>query len=103
MTCLPSSRSRDVNRLILKSPYPIAALILLIFAWVVAQRLARGVEAIIPLAAAAVVVWLLGAFVFIYFWPQIPVGGVKRAILKRGLGGGACPLSNPTRSPRHLC
>ncbi len=69
-----------MNRLFLRYPYPIAAVILLIFAWVVAQRLARGVDAIIPLAVAAVVVWLLGTFVFIYLWPQITVGGFKRAI-----------------------
>jgi hypothetical protein len=82
-----------VNRLILKYPYPITAVILLIFAWVVAQRLARGVEAIIPLAVAAVVVWLLGTFVFIYFWPQITVGGFKRAIVKRGFGSGPVPIN----------
>jgi hypothetical protein len=82
-----------VNRLILKYPYPITAVILLIFAWVVTQRLARGVDAIIPLAVAAMVVWLLGTFVFIYFWPQITVGGFKRAIVKRGFGGGPIPVN----------
>jgi hypothetical protein len=51
------------------------------------------VDAIIPLAVAAVVVWLLGAFAFIYFWPQITVGGFKGAILKRGLGGGPIPIN----------
>jgi hypothetical protein len=82
-----------MNRLILKHPYPIAAVILLIFAWVVAQRLARGVEAIIPLAAAAVVVWLLGTLVFVYLWPRITVGGFKRAILNRGFGAGPIPIN----------
>ncbi len=82
-----------MNRLILQYGYPITAVILLIFAWVVAQRLARGVEAIIPLAVAAVVVWLVGTFVFIYYWPQITVGGFKRAIVKRGFGGGPIPLN----------
>ncbi len=82
-----------MNRLILKYPYPVTAIILLIFAWVVAQRLARGVEGIIPLAVAALVVWLLGTFVFIYFWPQITVGGFQRAILKRGFGGGPVPVN----------
>jgi len=82
-----------VNRLILRYPYPISAVILLIFAWVVAQRLARGVDAIIPLAVAAVVVWLLGTFVFIYVWPQITVGGFKRAIVQRGFGGGPIPIN----------
>ena len=82
-----------MNRQILQYGYPITAVILLIFGWVVAQRLARGVEAIIPLAVAAVVVWLLGAFVFIYFWPRITVGGFKRAIVKRGFGGGPIPIN----------
>ncbi len=82
-----------MNRLILRYGYPITAVILLIFAWVVAQRLARGVEAIIPLAVAAVVVWLLGTFVFVYFWPRITVGGFKRAIVRRGFGGGPIPIN----------
>ena len=82
-----------MNRLILKYPYPISAVILLVFAWVVGQRLSRGVEAIIPLAVAAVVVWLLGVFVFIYLWPQITVGGFKRAIVRRGFGGGPIPVN----------
>ena len=82
-----------MNCLILKYPYPITAVILLIFAWVVAQRLARGVETIMPLAVAAVVVWLLGVIVSIYFWPQITVSGFKRAIVKRGFGGGPIPIN----------
>jgi hypothetical protein len=82
-----------MNRLILKYGYPITAVILLIFAWVVVQRLARGVDAIIPLGVAAVVVWPLGAFVFVYFWPRITVSGFKRAILNGGLGGVAIPIN----------
>ena len=82
-----------MNRLILKYPYPIAAVILLIFAWVVIQRLARGVDAIIPLALAAAIVWPLGTFVFVYLWPRITVGGFKRAILNRGFGAGPIPIN----------
>ncbi len=82
-----------MNRLILQFGYPISAVILLILAWVVAQRLARGVEAIIPLAVAAVVVWLLGAFAFIDLWPRITVGGFRRAIVNRGFGGGPIPIN----------
>ena len=82
-----------MNRLILKYPYPITAVILLIFAWVVIQRLARGVDAIIPLAVAAVIVWPLGTFVFVYLWPRITVGGFKRAIVNRGFGGGPIPIN----------
>jgi len=82
-----------VNRLILRYAYPITAAILLIFAWVVAQRLARGVDAIIPLAIAAVLVWPIGAFAFVYLWPRITVDGFRRAILNRGLGAGPIPVN----------
>jgi len=83
-----------VNRLFLKYPYPITAAILALFAWVVSRRLAEGIAAIIPLAVAAVIVWLIGAFVFIYVWPRITVAGFKRAILNRGLGGGPIPINS---------
>lgn len=82
-----------MNRLILKYGYPITAVILLIFAWVVYRRLAGGVAAIIPLAVAAIVVWVFGSLAFIYFWPRITVGGFKRAILRRGFGGGPIPVN----------
>ena len=82
-----------MNRLILKYGYPIAAIILLVFAWVIYRRLAGGVTAIIPLAVAAIVVWVLGSIAFIFFWPRITVGGFKRAILRRGFGGGPIPVN----------
>jgi hypothetical protein len=82
-----------VNRLILRYPYPITAAILAVFAWVVSRRLADGVDAIIPLAVAAVFVWAVATVVFIALWPQITVGGFKRAIVKRGLGGGPIPIN----------
>ena len=64
-----------MNRLILKYSYPVTAVILLVFAWVVYRRLAGGVGAIIPLAVAAALVWVFGSLVFIYYWPWITVGG----------------------------
>jgi hypothetical protein len=82
-----------VNRLILKYSYPITAVILLVFAWVVYRRLAGGIEAIMPLAVAALVVWVFGTFAFIYYWPRITVVGFKRAILRRGFGGGPIPVN----------
>jgi len=81
-----------VNRQILQYGYPITAVILLIFAWVVAQRLARGVDTIIPLAVAAVIVWLLGTFVFIYFWPQITVMPGASVRVSPTNGPNACGL-----------
>jgi len=82
-----------MNRLILKYGYPITVVILLVFVWVVYRRLAGGVAAIIPLAVAAGVVWVAGTLGFIYYWPRITVGGFKRALLKRGFGGGPIPVN----------
>jgi hypothetical protein len=82
-----------VNRQILNYSYPITIVILVVFAWVVAQRLARGVDAIVPLAVAAAVVWPLGVFLFIAFWPRITVAGFRRAIVSRGFGSGPIPIN----------
>ena len=82
-----------MNRLILKYAYPVTAVILVIFAWVVYQRIARGWSEVVTLAIAAAIVWILGAPAFIYFWPRITVTGFKRAILRRGFGGGPIPVN----------
>lgn len=83
-----------MNRLILKYATPITIVIFAIFAWVIYRRIADGgLGAIILLAVTAVVVWVVGAFVFIYFWPRITVGGFKRVFVRRGLGGGPIPVN----------
>ena len=83
-----------MNRLILKYGTPVTIVILAIFAWVIYRRVANGgVDAIVLLAVTAVIVWVLGAFVFIYFWPRITVVGFKRIFAGRGLGGGPVPLN----------
>jgi hypothetical protein len=80
-----------MNRLILKYAYPITVIILVIFAWVFYQRLARGWSNSVVLAIAAVIVWVILAPLFIYLWPRITVSGFKRAILTRGFSGGPIP------------
>jgi len=83
-----------MNRLILKYASPVTIVILAIFAWVIYSRVSGGgVDAIILLAVTAVAVWVVGTFVFIYFWPRITVGGFKRIFVKRGLGGGPIPVN----------
>ena len=77
-----------MNRLILRYGYQMSTAILVVLVWVVAQRLARGLDAIIPLAVTALIVWPVGVFVFIHLWPRITVGGFKRVILGRGFGDG---------------
>ena len=81
-----------MNRLILKYGYPLTALILVVFAWVVYRRIAGG-STILPLAVPAVILWGIGAPAFIYLWPRMTVGGFKRAIVKHGLGAGPIPVN----------
>lgn len=83
-----------MNRLILKYATPVTIVILAIFAWVIYRRIADGgLGAIVLLVVVAVVVWVLGAFAFIYLWPRITVGGFKRVFTRRGLGGGPIPVN----------
>lgn len=83
-----------MNRLILKYATPVTIVILAIFAWVIYRRIADGgLGAILLLAVTALIVWVLGAFAFIYFWPRITVGGFKRIFVTRGLGGGPIPVN----------
>jgi hypothetical protein len=42
---------------------------------------------------ATLITWPLGTFAFIRFWPLITISGFKRAIIKRGLGGGPIPVN----------
>lgn len=87
-----------MNRLILKYGQPITAVILVVFAWVVYQRISSGSE-ILPLAIAAVILWVLGAPAFIYFWPRITVNGYKRAILDGGFSGSPIPVNTLYAEP----
>src|SRR4051794_7347483 len=96
--CPRSSRCSDVTRLILKYGHPIPAIILVVFAWVVYQRISSGSE-ILPLAVTAVILWVLGAPAFIYFWPRITVGGFKRAIVEGGFSGTPIPVNTLYAEP----
>ncbi len=82
-----------MNHLILKYGYPITAVILAIFVWVIYQRISHGWSDVVVLAFAAVIVYALGVPAFLYFWPRLTVNGYKRAILKQGLGGGPIPVN----------
>jgi len=83
-----------MNRLILKYATPVTIAILAIFAWVTYRRIeAGGLGSIILLVATTAAIWVIGTFVFIYFWPRITVGGFKRIFVRRGLGGGPIPVN----------
>lgn len=87
-----------MNRLILKYGYAVTAVILAIFAGVIYMRVSRGSD-MITLVVAAVIVWAVGAPLFLYFWPRITVTGFKRAIVKRGFSGGPIPVNTLYAEP----
>src|ERR1700682_794813 len=99
IACRKSLRRSEMNRLILKYGYPITAVILAVFAWVIYRRISSGWSPVIPLGLTAVIVWALSAPAFIYFWPRITVAGFKRAIVKRGFGGGPIPVNTLYAEP----
>ncbi|MEQ6899087.1 DUF1254 domain-containing protein [Microbacterium sp. KR10-403] len=87
-----------MNRLILRFAVPIVVIVLVIFAWVVIQRLADG-RGVGVLAVAALVVWAVGAPLFIWFWPRITVSGFQRAIVRRGFGSGPVAVNTLAAVP----
>jgi len=82
-----------MNRLILKYKYPITFAILAVLAWVVYRYFSMGGSQLITFVVVAVVVWGLGTFVFIYFWPPMTYSAFKRAVVVHGLGGGPIPVN----------
>jgi hypothetical protein len=88
-----------MNRLILKYAYPITFAILAVLAWVVYREISVRRSELIPFAVVAVLVWGLGTFVFIYFWPRITYSAFKRAV-QHGLGGDPIPLNSLYAVPK---
>jgi hypothetical protein len=52
------------------------------------------------LAVVAVIIWGIGTFVFLYFWPSITYSAYKRAVLQHGLGGGPVPVNTLYAAPK---
>jgi hypothetical protein len=82
-----------MNRFILKYKYPITFAILAVLAWFVYRQFIVVRSPLFPFAAVAVIVWGLGTFVFIYFWPPITYSAYKRAVVQHGLGGDPIPVN----------
>src|SRR5579872_6880172 len=82
-----------MNRLILKYKYPITFAILAVLAWVVYRYVSQGGSQLMTFVVVAVLVWGLGTFVFLYFWPPITYSAFKRAVVVHGLGGDPIPVN----------
>src|SRR5260370_34692413 len=88
-----------MKRLILKYKYPMTFAILAVLAWVVYRYFSMGGSQLISFVVVAVLVWGLGTFVFLYFWPPITYSAYKRAIV-HGLGGDPIPVNTPYAAPK---
>lgn len=88
-----------MNKLILKHSNLVTFVILAILAWFVYRQFIVVRSPLFPFAAVAAILWGLGTFVFIYFWPSITCSAFKRAILKHGLGGGPVPVNTLYATP----
>ncbi len=82
-----------MNKFILKHSYLVTFVILAILAWFVYRQFIVVRSPLFPFAAIVGIVWVLGTFVFIYFWPPITYSAYKRAVVKHGLGGGPIPVN----------
>ena len=71
-----------MNRFILKHKYLVTFVILAILAWFVYRQFIVVRSPLFPFAVVAVIIWGLGTFVFIYFWPPITYSAYKRAIVR---------------------
>ena len=88
-----------MNRLILTYKYPITFAILAILAWVVYRYFLMGGSQLITFVVVAVLVWGLGTFIFIYFWPPMTYSAYKRAV-RHGLGGDPIPVNTLYAVPK---
>jgi hypothetical protein len=82
-----------MNRLILKYSNPFTFAVLAILGWFIYKQFIVAHSPLFPFVLIVGIIWLVGASLFIYFWPAITCNGYKRAILQRGLGGGPIPLN----------
>ena len=91
-----------MNRFILKYSYPITFVILAILAWVVYRIFSAGGSGLTGFVVVTVVVWIVGAFAFLYLWPTFTYSAYKRAVVRHGLGDGPIPVNTLYTEPEAL-
>lgn len=57
---------------------------------------------LLTLGSFMVLAWVLGTFLFIYFWPHLVFDHFKRATLEQGFGGGPVPVNTLYAEPEAL-
>jgi hypothetical protein len=88
-----------MNRFILKNGRMVTILILTIFVWFIYRQFVVVKSPLFPFIAIAVIIWITGAFLFIYFWPAITCNAFKRAVLGHGLGSGPISINSLCIAP----
>lgn len=57
---------------------------------------------LITFGSVTVVAWVVGTFLFIYFWPHVVSNHFKRAIVDQGFGDGPVPINTLYTEPQAL-
>jgi hypothetical protein len=57
---------------------------------------------LITFGSVMVVTWMVGTFLFIYFWPHLVTNHFKRAIVDQGFGDGPIPVNTLYTEPQKL-
>jgi hypothetical protein len=57
---------------------------------------------LITFGSVMVVAWMVGTFLFIYFWPHLVTNHFKRAIVDQGFGDGPVPINTLYTEPQKL-
>ena len=64
--------------------------------------IAYEVQHLLTFGSVMVVAWVIGTFLFIYFWPHLVTNHFKRAILDQGFGDGPIPINTLYTEPQTL-
>jgi hypothetical protein len=57
---------------------------------------------LITFGSVMAVAWVVGTFLFIYFWPHLVINHFKRAIVDQGFGGGPVPINTLYTEPQKI-
>ena len=57
---------------------------------------------LITFGSVMVVAWVVGTFLFIYFWPHLVTNHFKRAIIDQGFGEGPIPINTLYTEPQKI-
>ena len=57
---------------------------------------------LITFGSVMIVAWLIGTFLFVYYWPHLVNNVYKRAIVNQGFGSGPVPINTLYTEPQAL-